>query len=261
MFLSLKKKINKCKIRENPYPYLAMNNFLPKKNLNSLNKILPGYDELQGEGLLYQSTSQTKKSIFPSSKKFKNLNKKKNFKELNLVFKKLQPILIKKFSKYINNHTTINAKKVKLNYHFSYSVMRKGYLKSSHIDRRDHLIHGILYPCSDHHNGGDILINELKKKKNYFDVFPKKKDLKINKKFKVRNNFCIFILNVPWSYHSVSKYMSNKDRKYFYVAYDFKIPKKGSIAKNRKKGYNANLFWKNSVEIKSKARKKIFLSE
>ena len=43
--------------------------------------------------------------------------------------------------------------------------MRKGYLKSSHIDRRDHLIHGILYPCSDHHNGGDILINELKKKK------------------------------------------------------------------------------------------------
>ena len=48
MFLSLKKKINKCKIRENPYPYLAMNNFLPKKNLNSLNKILPGYDELQG---------------------------------------------------------------------------------------------------------------------------------------------------------------------------------------------------------------------
>ena len=120
------------------------------------------------------------------------------------------------------------------------------------------MIHGILYPCSDHHNGGDILINELKKKKNYFDVFPKKKDLKINKKFKVRNNFCIFILNVPWSYHSVSKYMSNKDRKYFYVAYDFKIPKKGSIAKNRKKGYNANLFWKNSVEIKSKARKKIF---
>ena len=66
--------------------------------------------------------------------------------------------------------------------------MRKGYLKSSHIDRRDHLIHGILYPCSDHHNGGDILINELKKK-NYFDVFPKKKDLKINKNLKLETIF------------------------------------------------------------------------
>ena len=261
MFLSIKNKIQNSKLNKIPYPYLAINNFLPKKYLNSLNKILPSYDELQGEGLLFQSSSQTKKSIFPSSKQFKKLNKKKSFKELNLIFKRLQPILVKKFAKYIDNHTTVNSKKVKLNYHFSYSVMRKGYLKSSHIDRRDHLIHGILYPYSDHHNGGDILINELKKKKNNFDVFPKKKDMRINKKFKVRNNFCIFILNVPWSYHSVSKYTSSKDRKYFYVAYDFKIPKKGSITKNRKKGYNANLFWKNSVEIKSKSRKRIFLSE
>ena len=261
MFLGLKKKIQKSKVSSAPFPYLAMDNFLPKKNLKSLNKILPSYGELQGEGLLFQSSSQTKKSIFPSSKQFKKLNKKKSFKELNLIFKRLQPILVKKFAKYIDNHTTVNSKKVKLNYHFSYSVMRKGYLKSSHIDRRDHLIHGILYPYSDHHNGGDILINELKKKKNNFDVFPKKKDMRINKNFKVRNNFCIFILNVPWSYHSVSKYTSSKDRKYFYVAYDFKIPKKGSITKNRKKGYNANLFWKNSVEIKSKSRKRIFLSE
>ena len=55
--------------------------------------------------------------------------------------------------------------------------------------------------------------------------------------------------------------MSKKDRKYFYIAYDFKIPKKGSITKNRKKGYNANLFWKNEAALLSKSRKKVFLSE
>ena len=75
-------------------------------------------------------------------------------------------------------------------------------------------------------------------------------------------NFAPFGIKKNKNYILISPYIpSTKDRKYFYVAYDFKIPKKGSIAKNRKKGYNANLFWKNSVEIKSKARKKIFLSE
>jgi len=261
MFLGIKNKIQNSKLSKIPYPYLAINNFLPKKYLNSLNKILPSYDELQGDGLLYQSTSKTKKSIFPNSKQFKKLNKKKIFKDLNLLFKKLESTLIKKFEKEINTFTTINAKKIKLNYHFSYSVMKKGYLKSSHIDRRDHLIHGILYPYSDQYKGGDILINEFKKKKKYFDVFPKKQDLKTKKKFKVKNNFCIFILNVPWAYHSVTKYMSKKDRKYFYVAYDFKIPKKGSITKNRKKGFNANTFWKNKAALISKNRRKIFLSE
>ena len=99
MFLSLKKKIQKSKLYTSPYPYLAMNNFLPKKHLNSLNKILPSYDQLQGDGLLYQSSSGTKKSIFPNSKQFKNLKKKKKFNNLNLIFKKLEHILLKKFEK------------------------------------------------------------------------------------------------------------------------------------------------------------------
>ena len=51
-------------------------------------------------------------------------------------------------------------------------------------------------------------------------MFFQKKITTINKKFKVFNNSCIIILNVPWAYHSVSPYKSNKDRKYFYMVYD-----------------------------------------
>ena len=32
----------------------------------------------------------------------------------------------------------------KLSHHSTYSVMRKGYVKSAHIDRRDHLLHTFL---------------------------------------------------------------------------------------------------------------------
>ena len=41
--------------------------------------------------------------------------------------------------------------------------MRKGYLKSAHLDRRDHLLHILFYPSSDSSKGGDIQIMKLKK--------------------------------------------------------------------------------------------------
>ena len=80
MLSQIKKKVQEGKLYTNPYPYLIINNFLPKTELKTLNEILPSYDKLQGKELLYQSTSKTKKSIFPSSKQFKNLNKKNHLK-------------------------------------------------------------------------------------------------------------------------------------------------------------------------------------
>ena len=47
-----------------------MDNFLPKKNLKSLNKILPSYDELQGKDY-FISTSQTKNLFFQVPKNLK----------------------------------------------------------------------------------------------------------------------------------------------------------------------------------------------
>ena len=177
------------------------------------------------------------------------------------MFKKLKPEIVKKFNSQIKLHVKKKYQKSKLNYHSSFSLMRKGYIKSSHLDRRDHLLHILYYPYSDSKNGGDLHIDKLKKHKKVYDVFPDKKNLITHKKYKVKNNSCLFTLNVPWAYHSVSKYKGNKDRKYFYVVYDFPIEKIGSKLKNRKKGFNLNDFWNSEVSTKSNKRKKIFLSE
>jgi hypothetical protein len=261
MLSYLKKQINNAKLHLEPYPYFVINNLLPEKKLKNLNKILPSFKDLDGREVLYQSSSRTKKTILPSSIIYKKLKKKKIFNEIDLLLKKIQFYVIKKFKKEIKKNISSNFINSKIIYHSSYSTMKKGYLKSPHLDRRDHLVHGIFYPFSDHSKGGDIQICKLKKKKKLYDVFPDKKDLSISKKYKVKNNFCIFILNVPWSYHSVSKYNSSKDRKYFYLAYDFDVLSKGSIKKNRKKGFNANDFWVKKVKVNSKKRKKTFLSE
>ena len=139
--------------------------------------------------------------------------------------------------------------------------MTKGYKKSPHIDRRDHLIHMIFYSESDASKGGEIIINKVKKKKNVFDVFPSKSLSKVHKKYKVYKNSLLIILNVPWAYHSVNYYRSTKDRKYLYMVYDFPIKNSGSMIKNRKKGFNANNYWMNDVAIMSKKRRNTFLTE
>ena len=257
-----KNKILKSKLYNEPFPYFVVNNLIPKPKLDKLNKVLPSFDEVSGKDILYQSTSKTKKTFLPSSKLFKQLKKKKIFKEVDLLFNKLKPLVVKKFEKEIKKYVSPLYQKKKLNYHSSFSIMKKGYIKSPHVDRRDHLVHILFYPFSDNKRGGDIqvekLINNNKKK---YDVFPNKNETKVYKRFQVKNNFCIFTLNVPWSYHSVNEYRSFKDRKYFYAVYDFPIKKIGSNLNNRKKGFNSNSFWIDNVTIKSARRKKIFLSE
>jgi hypothetical protein len=261
MFQTAKKKITSSKIYSKPFPYLFLKNFLNNKDVARINKDLPSFKEVEGTEILYQSKSRTKKTLLPSSPTYKKLIKKKSFKEINFLFKKLQPVILKKFAKEIKKHVKTEHQNKKLNYHSSYSVMRSGYKKSAHLDRRDHLIHMIMYPFSQHQNGGEICINSVKKKEKVFDIFPEKKDLKIFKKHKVHSNSCIIILNVPWAYHSVSEYNGSKDRKYFYMVYDFSIKKQGSKTINRKKGFNQNDFWNFKVKVKSEKRRKIFLTE
>ena len=261
MFKIAKQKIENTKIQQDPFPFLFVRNLISNKDLKKLNKVLPNYDAIVNDEILYQSKSKSKKTILPKSKSYKKLNNCKEFRNINLIFKKLKPTIVKKFEKHINEYVKKNFSLKSLKYHSSYSVMKKGYLKSPHLDRRDHLIHMIFYPSSDPSKGGEICIHKMKQKRQSFDVFPDEKNLTIKKKYKVFNNSCIIILNVPWAYHSVSKYESIKDRKYFYMVYDFPISKSGSKLKNRKAGYNQNQFWKDEVIIKSLKRKKKFQTE
>jgi hypothetical protein len=262
MFNYAKKKIIKSKVHNSPYPFIFVRNLIKKDDLKELNSYLPSFNSISGNDVLYQSKSKTKKTILPSSNNFKKLFKEKKLRETNTLFEKLKPIIIQKFSKQIKLFVKKKVSPQSLKYHLSYSVMKNGYKKSPHLDRRDHLIHMIFYPSSQASRGGEIGIYKLKKKKKEsFDVFPSLKSLEMQKKYKVFDNSLIIILNVPWAYHSVTEYKSKKDRKYFYMVYDFPIKKSGSVVKNRKIGFNQNQFWKNEVNIESSKRKKIFLNE
>ena len=263
MYNSARQKILKTKVQKNPFPFLFIDDLISKKDLNNLNNALPSYNSIIKDEVLYQSSSRTKASVLPKSTTYNQLNKNREFKKINSLFNKLKPVIVKKFENYINLYVEKKSSIDSLKYHSLYAVMKKGYIKSPHIDRRDHLIHILFYPSSDPSKGGEICLHKLKDKKKIFDVFPSKKNLEIKKKYKVHNNSCIIILNVPWAYHSVSMYKSLVDRKYLYMVYDFPITKSksGSIIKNRKAGFNENQFWNNEVKVKSLKRKKVFLTE
>ena len=181
MFNTSKKNILNSKLNLKPYPYIFIRNLIDKKSLLKLNHILPSFEDLNSKEILYQSKSQTKKTIMPDSKIYKKLKKNKHFKEFDKLFIKLKPYILKKFRKEINNIVNYPFKDNQLKYHSSFSIMKKGYVKSSHIDRRDHLITIIFYANSDHTKGGDISIDELKKKTKFLIFFLKKKKSKAKK--------------------------------------------------------------------------------
>ena len=261
MFQEIKHKIENSEINLDPFPHLIIRNLLPSTKLKELNKVLPNYKDVESKNVIFQSTSETKKTIMPDSKVFKNLLKQKIFKEVNDLLKKMKPIILKKFENQILQNVNKKFLNSKIKYNMNFALMRKGYLKSPHLDRRDHLISAIYYPKSTKDKGGDLQLCKLRESRRVFDVFPSKKDLRIAKNFKINQNFCVVFLNVPWAYHAVNKYNGNSDRKYFYIDYDFNVKNSSSSSKNRKKGSNINFFWKNHVKVKSSARKSQFFSE
>ena len=264
MFNIVKQKILKAKVNTNPYPHIVIRNFLPKEMHKKLIKLLPEFNSLNESNenkLLIQSKLKTKKTLMPDTKTFKKLKKNKIFNECDNILKNIQPYILKKFHSFIMENVHPKYLSSKIKYHMSLSFMSKGYLKSPHIDRRDHLIHALYYPVSEGSKGGELLLYDTKKRTKTYDIFPKIFDLKVKKKIKIYQNICVFSLNVPWSYHGVHKYYGKKDRKYFYIAYDFKIKNSGAKFKNRKKGFNDNSFWIKPAKVKSQTRRKIFLSE
>ena len=198
----------------------------------------------------------------PDTRLFKNLLKKKIFYQVNYNLKKIKPIIIEKFKSEILKNINPRYIKSKIKYNMNFAIMKKGYLKSAHLDRRDHLISGIFYPSTEKSKGGNLQLCKVSNSDRLiFDVFPSKKSLKIVKNYKINENFCVFFLNVPWAYHAVSKYNGNLDRKYFYIDYDFNVKKSSSSTKARREGLNKNFFWKTDVKVKSLSRKKLFFSE
>lgn len=261
MLSYIKKNIESTKLHLNPFPHIVIKNLLPKLTLNKLNKTLPSFNEVSSKYVIFQSSSKTKKTIMPDSEIFKKMLREKTFYEVNSTLQKIKPLILKKFKSEIEKNVSPNFVKSKIEYNMNFALMKKGYLKSAHLDRRDHLISGIYYPKSEKNKGGNLLMCGVKKKGRTFDVFPSKKNLKISKNYKINENFCVFFLNVPWAYHAVSKYNGKSDRKYFYIDYDFKLKKSSSSSINRKKGLNQNSFWNTSVIVKSENRKKIFFEE
>ena len=80
MLKKIKQKILEKKLSTDPF-YMFIENFFDKSFVKNLNKKLPSFDKINNKGIVYQSKSQTKKTILPSSKEYKTLGENKLFKK------------------------------------------------------------------------------------------------------------------------------------------------------------------------------------
>ena len=254
-------KIKKSKLCTYPFPHILIKNFLPKKPFNEFVKVMPDYYDLKGDNVFTQSKSGTKRGIFYESKHFKKIyNNNNSFRKIIKIFKKIENEINNKFKEEITKNVDEKYAHSKTTFSCSLSSSVKGYLKSPHIDRREHKFHFLFYLDVQKKSGGDVCLWSSKQNQIY-DVFPAKNNIKNVKKIVPIPNSCLITLNTPFSYHSVNKYIGSKERKYFYAVYDFHVSKNNYKLHNRKKGNNDNKFWTNQVKIFSKERRLNFIKE
>ena len=140
------KKIRQAKLKNDPFPNLLIENFLPKKIFNNFIPSLPSFNQLHGDNIFIQSKSNTKRSIFYNSSYFKKImNKNSSFKEVILIFSKIENFINKKFKEKIAENVDEKYSYSKTAFSCSLSFSIKGYLKSPHIDRREHKFHFLYY--------------------------------------------------------------------------------------------------------------------
>ena len=71
MFNQIQLKILRSKVKLKPFPYIFIKNIFDKKYVKKLNNSLPSYKELVGNDIMFQSKSHSKKTLLPSSSKYK----------------------------------------------------------------------------------------------------------------------------------------------------------------------------------------------
>ena len=254
-------KIKNSQLKLKPFPHIIIKDFIPKKLFLEFTASLPNYHDLNGENIFTQSKSGTKKSIFYESNFFKKIDSKnKHFKEVILIFKKIEKIINEKFSKEFNKYIKKKYISSKTKFSCSVSSCINNYKKSVHLDRREHKITLLYYPQIQKNYGGNLCLWSTKKKEIY-DVFPPRKNINISKRILPSPNSCVITLNTPDSYHSVTKFTGNKERKYLYAVYDFPTFDDNYKLKERKKGNNQNNFWKLPVKVFSRERMLNFINE
>lgn len=255
------KRLKNEKVIAYPFPYIEIKNFIPKKLFTHFNKSLINYKEFIGKDIFIQSKSKTKRSVFYESKFFKKLMKKDiYFQEVIYIFKNLEKHLNILFKEYLIENINEDYQEVKCTFSCSLSSAIKNYIKSTHIDRREHKYSFLYYPQLQANKGGELCLWSTKPKKVY-DVFPNKKNIQLSKKITPMPNSCIIFLNTPHSYHSVKKYFGDKERKYLYSVLDFPTSSENYKLFKRKKGNNNNNFWKYPVKVFSKKRMLNFINE
>ena len=252
-------KINNSTITIEPYPHIKIDNFLEETFKNNI--ILPDYDDID-DNVYFQDSKKSKKSIVDNSKDNSNylklLKNNEHFKMFNDIFKndnRIFDTLIQKFGEHLSKNLSINIDDANISTSLNYSVSIPGYLKEIHVDRREHLLN-ILYYLNDCDDSAQLELWKEKNVKEANDVFPKRSDMIISKNYYIKQNSAIIMINLPWSYHSVSIQSEQfLNRKYIYVVWDYE---KNSRVINDKN--NESVIWKKKVYVEDETRRNNFLN-
>ena len=240
------------------YPILKTDTFIDSNIYEELKRNWPNFKNFQTT-----SAGQLSRNNIALEKN------NENYKKINPLFRELFDELdSRKFRDFLN--TKFNFEKAKNNEGFigdfdsSKLVMhiaesKDGYENPWHVDKRERIIHFLIYFGDETiKKGGELGIANHKKLRNFLDYkqYPNKKNLDDIIYFKPHNNVGIFILSQNNSYHKGCNLEGL--RRFIYAGYTNKI---GDAWKTKKWSDKKNFVQRLHHEKKENLEKKSFFSK
>jgi len=204
------------------FPLLECEDFLPKQFYEQLKSTFPNFNNYQyssnGQQFRYNVcviknniNHQLLKQHNPEFATLFDYLCSNEFKRK--IFTKFTPQLMKE------NGFIGNLK----DYQVEMQICQSGsnYENPWHVDTRKRIVHGLLYFGQDTiQEGGEIAIAKHKKMKlEEYPQYPKIDNLEEITKFKPKDNFSIFILSTPNSYHKGCKLKGL--RRFLYIGFNY----------------------------------------
>jgi len=183
-----------------PFPFVIMNNFLPKNIFNNIDKEWPNEDTFKNKDVYIQSKKNNKQIIVTNTQTWNNvMAKSPALKQLYDIFTNIKTFktICNVFKDDLKTHLDVDIINIIPKVEFFICDCNSEYYCNVHTDRRDHIFSLLIYPDIIDNNDSRLNVHELiNKNVEVFDVFPSKDDVILSKSIKSSQNNAIIMFNL-----------------------------------------------------------------
>jgi hypothetical protein len=219
----IERSMSKAGVASDPFPHAVIDDFLPEALFDELKRNYPGEEEFEPG----RTTNQSRQNFDSQNPKYEAfLTAHPAWAELASWIRSGEgcQILVAPFRAHLARHGAVLRDTDRTKGQLDISRAGDGYVYNCHLERRDHIISGMLFMNEAFGgSGGELLLYTHRQIRlgQTFETFPRDEDVEVVKRLTPRARQAVVFLNTSNAYHGVSPLLAPSEHQCFlYFAVD-----------------------------------------